>query len=51
MALIQCSECKKEISDQATSCPNCGAPIKAKKQYWTGKKKLLETVPKKLITN
>lgn len=28
MAIIQCYECKKEISDKATSCPNCGAPIK-----------------------
>lgn len=28
MALIKCSECGKEISDQAASCPNCGCPIK-----------------------
>lgn len=27
MALIKCPECGKEISDQATSCPNCGRPI------------------------
>ncbi len=27
MALIQCPECGKEISDQAISCPNCGFPI------------------------
>ena len=27
MALIKCSECGKEISDKATSCPNCGCPI------------------------
>ena len=27
MALISCPECKKEISDQATSCPHCGFPI------------------------
>jgi hypothetical protein len=27
MALIQCSECNKEISDQAISCPGCGSPI------------------------
>lgn len=27
MALIQCSECGKEISDKARVCPNCGAPI------------------------
>lgn len=24
MALIQCPECEKEISDMAVSCPNCG---------------------------
>lgn len=28
MALIKCPECGKEISDQASSCPSCGAPIK-----------------------
>lgn len=27
MALIKCFECKKEISDKAQSCPNCGNPI------------------------
>lgn len=28
MALIRCSECGKEISDKASACPNCGAPVK-----------------------
>lgn len=27
MALIECPECKKEISDKAKTCPNCGHPI------------------------
>lgn len=27
MALIKCSECGKEISDKAASCPNCGCPV------------------------
>lgn len=27
MALIKCSECGKEVSDQATACPQCGKPI------------------------
>ena len=27
MALITCPDCKREISDQATACPNCGRPI------------------------
>lgn len=27
MALISCPECKREISDKADSCPQCGYPI------------------------
>lgn len=27
MSLILCKECGKEISDQATKCPNCGCPL------------------------
>lgn len=27
MALVKCSECGKEVSDKAGSCPGCGAPI------------------------
>ena len=27
MALMSCPECGKEVSDQAPTCPNCGAPI------------------------
>lgn len=27
MALIKCSECGKEISDKASSCPHCGCPV------------------------
>jgi hypothetical protein len=27
MSLIKCSECGKEISDHAESCPSCGNPI------------------------
>ena len=26
MALINCKECTKEMSDTASQCPNCGAP-------------------------
>ena len=26
MALIECYECEKEISDKAPTCPHCGAP-------------------------
>lgn len=28
MAMIKCPECGKEISENATSCPNCGNPVK-----------------------
>lgn len=27
MALVQCSECNREISDQAAACPQCGHPL------------------------
>ncbi len=30
MALINCIECGKEISDQAKACPHCGMPLKKK---------------------
>tara|TARA_B100001057_G_scaffold461644_1_gene513851 strand:+ start:2009 stop:3085 length:1077 start_codon:yes stop_codon:yes gene_type:complete len=32
VALINCYECSKEISDKAIICPNCGAPQSEKKQ-------------------
>ncbi len=28
MALIKCPECDGEVSDQATTCPHCGYPIR-----------------------
>ena len=28
MAMVQCPECKGEISDKAYSCPHCGYPIR-----------------------
>ena len=31
MALIKCSECSAEISDKASCCPKCGAPVVAHK--------------------
>ncbi|HZE59640.1 MAG TPA: zinc ribbon domain-containing protein [Burkholderiales bacterium] len=27
MALVNCSECGKQISDRAAACPNCGNPM------------------------
>lgn len=32
MALINCPECQKEISDKAITCPNCGNPLNAPKE-------------------
>ena len=32
MALIECHECGKKISDSAASCPGCGAPVRAKQR-------------------
>ncbi len=29
MALINCPECGREISDQTSSCPHCGVPLKS----------------------
>ena len=29
MALIECTECGKQISDQAATCPGCGAPVRS----------------------
>ena len=29
MALIKCSECNREVSDKASACLGCGAPIAA----------------------
>lgn len=43
MALIQCSECGKEISDQISACPHCGYPVQKQTDENKGnnKKKLL----------
>ena len=45
MAMIECPECKNQVSDRATTCPNCGYPIAsyAKKMEKENKKKLLST--------
>lgn len=29
MALIDCPECSRQISDKAAACPHCGCPAKA----------------------
>ena len=32
MALIKCSECGHMISDRASTCPQCGAPVEKRIQ-------------------
>lgn len=41
MAMMKCAECSKEISDQAASCPACGAPNKSFVKPMNGFLKLL----------
>ncbi len=38
MALINCPDCGKEVSDIAPACPNCGRAIKARTIEKTAKK-------------
>jgi uncharacterized paraquat-inducible protein A len=33
MALINCPDCKKQISDEAKRCMNCGYPVRVKQKY------------------
>ncbi len=33
MALINCPECEREVSDQAVACPHCGHPIRGAYGY------------------
>jgi len=30
MALIECPDCNRQVSDQADSCPSCGHPVKSR---------------------
>ena len=34
MSLVKCKECKKEISDKAKQCPNCGFEKKKVGLFW-----------------
>lgn len=49
MALIQCPECGKKISDKALSCPNCGFPLNIETESVTPPtKKKIELIPERL---
>lgn len=41
MALINCPECGKEVSDQAKTCAHCGYPISSSQKKKDGKSKPL----------
>lgn len=41
MALINCPECNKQVSNRAKICPNCGCPINTNLKY-----KLITPFPK-----
>jgi predicted amidophosphoribosyltransferase len=45
MSLINCPECKKEISDLAESCPQCGYKLKLKKDV-SKKPRVFQEPPK-----
>jgi len=45
MSLIKCSECGKEISDKASSCPSCGNPIHPQSVEGDENKKATESEP------
>ena len=52
MALINCPECAKQISDRCVSCPNCGFPLAEMKKEEvkpTTKEEWMELVAKPLV--
>ena len=42
MAVICCPDCKKEMSDTASVCPNCGYPYAQKKALYLKAVKLMQ---------
>lgn len=42
MALFNCSECKKEISDRADSCPHCGNPVQKYENLAVNAEKIIQ---------
>ena len=49
MALIKCRECGKNISDEASSCPHCGAPIKLDEVYNEKEEKIVTVKVSKFV--
>ena len=48
MALMQCPECGKEISDQVPACPHCGFPVQ-KQTGGDGKDKKKKFIDRKSV--
>ncbi len=44
MALINCPECNKEISDKASSCPNCGYPIASQESLFAETQSSMDSI-------
>lgn len=51
MALINCPECEKQISDKAHACPNCGFPLCVEATLPKTKSKPKNTSSKKKLPN
>ena len=49
MALVQCTECGREISDQAIACPQCGYPRRRTAPMTRGIKFLLAALVLMLV--
>lgn len=49
MALVECQECGKRISNSAKSCPNCGAKTKASKRTSISNKRNLAVLAVLLV--
>ena len=47
MALIECPECGKEISEQAVSCPQCAYPIQTQSAMYEHPVQTIEQTGKK----
>ena len=46
MALINCPECEKQISDKANSCPDCGFPINNDNKFKPREVKVMGNIQK-----
>lgn len=46
MAIIKCIECEKEISDKASTCPNCGAPVDISRKDYVPEPTIVSYDPK-----